>query len=188
MSDRFSFNPEKPLSDSQYESQRDAILERIENTVDLEDSEKIISIEKATNSGNYNEEELFNLYKRFKFSIDQLLTVEDSYKLLPSYQGRALLYQGILITEDAEKKLKLISILKNLFIEDNISDAFRVELSYMLKQIDKREVSSDYSNFYSLYLNLEELDPGKIKFDNTIPWFLSCVSRLLLDHANKTFL
>ncbi len=35
-SDRF--NPEKPLSDSQYESQRDAILERIENTVDLEDA------------------------------------------------------------------------------------------------------------------------------------------------------
>ena len=53
--------------------------------VDLEDSEKIINIEKATHSGNYEEEELFNLYKRFQFSIDQLITVEASYKLLSEY-------------------------------------------------------------------------------------------------------
>ena len=81
------------------------LLEDIQN-IDLENIDKIITIEKATNEGNYSEKELFELYKRFQFNINQLLTVNQSYKLLPSVKSRALLYQGILLTTDVEKKLE----------------------------------------------------------------------------------
>jgi len=59
------------------------LLENISN-IDLEDSEKISLIERATHEKNYEEKELFELYKRFQFSINQLLNVKDSYKLLRS--------------------------------------------------------------------------------------------------------
>ena len=47
------------------------LLEKV-NDIDLENIEKINTIEKATHDGNYSEEELFNLYKRFNFTFDEL--------------------------------------------------------------------------------------------------------------------
>ncbi len=138
------------------------------NTVDLEDSEKIISIEKATNSGNYNEEELFNLYKRFKFSIDQLLTVEDSYKLLPSYQGRALLYQGILINNIVSEKIKLIKTLLDEFKKSEIENAFNQHLINLLKEINQDEIPSNYLTFYQDKLKSINKTKKDIKFNNKI--------------------
>ena len=52
------------------------LLEDI-NLVDLEDLEKLSTIEMATHEKNYKEDELFSLYERFKFNINQLLTVEE---------------------------------------------------------------------------------------------------------------
>ena len=47
------------------------LLEKVEN-IDLEDIEKINLIEKAVHDGNYNEEDLFNLYTRYQFNFNQL--------------------------------------------------------------------------------------------------------------------
>mgnify|MGYP003336094568 CR=1 FL=1 len=41
--------------------------------IDLEEIDKISLIEKATNDKNYSENDLFSLYKRFQFNINQLL-------------------------------------------------------------------------------------------------------------------
>ena len=57
------------------------LLEKV-NDIDLENIEKINTIEKATHDGNYSEEELFNLYKRFNFTFDELLNVNEKYKLM----------------------------------------------------------------------------------------------------------
>ena len=57
------------------------LLEKV-NDIDLENIEKINTIEKATHDGNYSEEELFNLYKRFSFTFDELLNVNEKYKLM----------------------------------------------------------------------------------------------------------
>ena len=59
--------------------------------------EKIKGLEKATHQKNYKEKDLLNLYKRFQFNINQLINAQDSYQLLPSYKGRALLYQKLLL-------------------------------------------------------------------------------------------
>ena len=85
------------------------MLENLDK-IDLEDGEKIISIEKATHEGNYLEKDLLNLYTRYRFNIHQLISVFDSYKMLSGYEGRALLYQGFLISKDTKTKIKLLKI------------------------------------------------------------------------------
>ena len=136
--------------------------------VDLEDSEKIIYIEKATHSQNYEEEELFNLYKRFQFSIDQLITVEASYKLLSEYERRALLYQGILIHNSPEKKIKLIKILFDEFSKSKIENAFNNYLVKILKEINKDEIPSNYISFYEEKIESSIKIEKNIKFNNKI--------------------
>ena len=47
------------------------------NNIDTEDEKQISLLEKATHQGNYEEIDLLNLYKRFQFSVDQLLNIDD---------------------------------------------------------------------------------------------------------------
>jgi len=143
------------------------LLTNIEN-VDLEDIKKISSIEKATHEGNYTEKELFDLYKRFKFNINQLLNVQQSYKLLTGIESRALLYQGILLNTEIDKKLELIKILKDSFIKEEIGNAFNNELVNILEKIEKEDIPSNYSSFYNKYINNENPALKKIKINNKV--------------------
>ena len=142
------------------------LLESID-IIDLEDTDKIFTIEKATHDKNYKESELFALYERFKFNINQLLTVREAYKLLPNSASRALLYQGILLTKEPSEKIQLIKLLKELFVKDNISNAFDVKLVKFLKEIDAAGVPSNYTYFYQFYLKNTN-NNKKIKFNDKI--------------------
>ena len=142
------------------------LLESID-IIDLEDSDKIFTIEKATHDKNYKESELFALYERFRFNINQLLTVIDSYKLLSNSASRALLYQGILLTKEPSEKIQLIKLLKELFEKDSISNAFDVKLVKFLKEVDATEVPSNYTDFYQFYLKNTN-NNKKIKFNDKI--------------------
>lgn len=71
--------------------------------VDIVEEEKISLIEKATHDKNYSEKDLFALYKRFQFNINQLLNASESYKSLSNIEARALIYQRSLIESDTEK-------------------------------------------------------------------------------------
>ena len=86
------------------------------------------SEKKSTVSVDKSEEKLFEFYKRFQFSINQLLNTEELYKSLPSIESRALVYQRLLLTEDPKLKLKLIKTLKGIFEAEDIVDAFDEEL------------------------------------------------------------
>ena len=143
------------------------LLENVEN-VDLDDFNKITTIEKATNEGNYSEKELFNLYKRFQFSINQLLTVKQSHKLLTNVESKALLYQGILITSEVEKKLELVKILKNSFLKEGMENVFNEELINILNDIDKDDVPPNFTAFYNQNLSQLDQERNKIKINNKI--------------------
>jgi len=142
------------------------LLESID-IINLEDTDKIFTIEKATHDKNYKESELFALYERFRFNINQLLTVRETYKLLPNSASRALLYQGILLTKEPSEKIQLIKLLKELFEKDNISNAFDVKLVKFLKEVDATEVPSNYTDFYQFYLKNTN-NNKKIKFNDKI--------------------
>ena len=115
--------------------------------------EKISTIEKATHEQNYTEKELFELYKRFQFNINQLLNIKESSKVISVIEARALIYQGILITTDVEKKLELMSALKNSFINDGIEKAFDKELNLLLKEINPENIPSNYTTFYQRHIS-----------------------------------
>ena len=143
------------------------LLENIE-FVDLEDKEKLSTIEMATHEKNYKEDELFSLYERFLFNINQLLTVEESYKVLQNTESRALLYQGILISQETSNRIKLIKLLKDSFKKDGITNAFDVRLSQFLKEINDEEIPSNYTVFYNEYKKPSTTLNKKIKFNNKI--------------------
>jgi len=138
------------------------------DSVDLEDVEQIKFVEKATSEEIFDEKELLNLYKKFQFDIDQLLSAKETYKILPDYEGRALLYQRLLLAEDVENKLSLSSKLKKSFDDVNLSKAFDEELSYTLKKIDEREVPTNFATFYWENKEIKKLKKSKIKFNNKI--------------------
>ena len=138
------------------------------NDVDLTNFDKISTIEKATHDKNYDEKELFELYKRFQFNINQLLNIKDSTKLLSNIEARALIYQGILITTNTEKKLELMNALKNSFRNEGLKDAFDSELKEFLFTINKEEIPSNFSTFYENNINEDKVDLTKIKINNKI--------------------
>ena len=143
------------------------LLENV-NEIDLENDEKIFLIEKATHEQNYEEKELFELYKRFQFNINQLLNVKDSYKLLKKHEGRALLYQRLILTEDEIQILDLSYKLKESFIKDNIENAFISELRRVLLKVSKEQVPSNFSSFYNDNLTIPALEEKNIKVNNKI--------------------
>jgi len=143
------------------------LLGNIQN-IELTDFDKITTIEKAAHEKNYTEKELYNLYKRFQFNINQLLNIKESSKLLSSIETRALIYQGILITTETKKKLELINALKNSFINENIGNAFDQEMKFFLKEINVDEIPLNYITFYEKYINEEKITLKNIKINNKV--------------------
>ena len=153
------------------------------NDIEINELDKIANIEKATHDGNYSEKELFALYKRFQFTINQLLNIKESTKLLPAIEARALIYQGILITTNIEKKLELMNALKNSFKIDEIKDAFSDELRNLLSDIDEQEVPSNYTTFYQNYIDKKENKLTNIKINNKILHQSKLINHFILENG-----
>ena len=153
------------------------------NDIEINELDKIANIEKATHDSNYSEKELFELYKRFQFTINQLLNIKESTKALPAIEVRALIYQGILITTDIEKKLELMNALKNSFKIDEIEDAFSDELRNLLSDIDEQEVPSNYTTFYQNYIDKKENKLTNIKINNKILHQSKLINHFILENG-----
>ena len=136
--------------------------------IEITDIDKISTIEKATHDKNYSEKELFDFYKKFQFTINQLLNAKQSYKSLASIEGKALIYQRVLLAEEPKLKIELIKILKDIFESEGIGNAFDVELKNFLKQIDIEDVPSNLTTFYNEHKNDKEIIIKKIKYNNKI--------------------
>jgi len=143
------------------------LLYNIES-IELTELDKVAIIEKATHDKNYTEKELYDLYKRFQFNINQLLNIKESSKLLTNIQARALIYQGILITSEVGKKLELINALKNSFKNEEIENAFDQEMRNILKAIKIEDVPSNYKRFYDRYAYERKVVLTNIKINNKI--------------------
>ncbi|MAJ22260.1 MAG: hypothetical protein CBC24_00455, partial [Candidatus Pelagibacter sp. TMED64] len=135
---------------------------------ELKNSELISLYEEAASNNSFEKKEIFNIYKKFLFKIDQFLNAKEAIKTLPNYQARALLYQTILLSEKAETKLELILLLNNLFEKDDIPEVFDEEIIILLKKIDKEEIPSRYTSIVDNYLVKSKQIRKKIKYNNDI--------------------
>ena len=138
------------------------------NEIEITEINKILLIEKATNDKNYPEKDLFEIYKRFKFNINQLLNAEDAYKTLTGVEARALIYQRILLESEISKKIALISILKDLFDNDDLLNIFDKELKQLLENMDPQKIPPNYITFYNNYLKDNEKNEKNIKYNNDV--------------------
>ena len=160
------------------------LLDKIQE-IELTDMNKVRTIEKATHEKNYTERELFELYKRFQFNINQLLNIKESTKVLSTVETRALIYQGILITTEIENKLQLMNALKNSFKNDGIENAFNIELKTFLSNIEEDKVPSNFTTFYQNNLDDEEMEQANIKINNKILHQSKLINYLKLEKSKK---
>ena len=181
----FKFEPKNTTSKQIWKYLSTSNLLDNVSDIELTDMKKIKSIEKATHEGNYTEKELFELYKRFKFSINQLLNIKESTKVLTTVETRALIYQGILITTEIENKLQLINALKNSFKNESIENAFNLELKAFLNNIEENEVPSNFSTFYLNSLDDEETEKVNIKINNKILHQSKLINYLKLEKSKN---
>lgn len=138
------------------------------NQIDSSELDKISIIEKAVHNKNYSEKELFEIYKQFQFNFNQLLNPTNSYKSLSKIEARALIYQKILLESEMIEKLKLLKLLKRLFKNDNIDNAFDTELKRFLENINPLEIPDNLTSFYYTNIVIKENAAEEIKFNKDI--------------------
>ena len=161
--DSFKYVPTKKTSKLFWTYLRSNNLLDSTSDIDTADEEKISLLEKATHERNYNEKDLLNIYKKFQFSVDQLLNIDREKENLSNIKARALMYQGILLNDDPNKVTKLSKDLKSSFTNDGIEDAFKDELRFILERFKESELSSDLTDFYVLNSKVENTNK-KIKY------------------------
>ena len=164
----FKYKPNKNTNKYIWRYLSSANLIATEDIEKLDDLETITLLEKTAAENRFEKKEIFDIYLKFSFNFHQFLNVRESYKILPNYKARALVYQSILLSENTESKLELILLLKNLFENDKIFQVFSEELPYLLNQIDINEVPDDYVSFFEKYSKSPEGDLKSIKFNNKI--------------------
>ena len=164
----FEFQPDEKTSKIIWKYLSSANLLSSLKEFDITEIDKISNIEKAVHNKNYSEKELFKIYMRFQFNINQLLNAKVSYKSLSNIEARALIYQKILLESEMIEKLKLLKILKELFKKDNLDYAFDNELKKFLKEMDPTEVPDNLTSFYYTNIKLDKDSPLEIKYNNDV--------------------
>ena len=155
------------------------------NQIEISELEKISTIEKATHNKNYPEKDLFEIYKRFQFNINELLNAENSYKSLSNIEARALIYQKSLLESEMIEKLKLLKLLKKLFKKDNISDAFDLELKKVLDKINPTDVPDNLTSFYYTNIDIKGEKKNDIKFNKDILHQSKIINYFNGDYSNS---
>ena len=164
----FNFEPNDKTKKIIWKYLSSANLLNFFQEIDISEIEKISTIEKAVHNKNYPEKDLFNLYKRFQFNFNQLLNAKDVYKTLPNIEGRALIYQKILLESEMVEKLKLLKILKTSFENEELDEAFDVELKTFLEKINPTDIPDNLTSFYYTNIKIQKEEEKKIKFNNDI--------------------
>ena len=153
-------------------------------TDNFENEEVILTFEKAAAKNVFSNDEIFKIYLKMNFNFNQLANAEEIYKNLPNYKARALIYQSMLLNDNAEKKINLLFLLKDLFVKDELLDVYTEELANILKSIDPNEIPKDYEE---LVLQNQNIDlTKKIKFDNDILHRSKVIKHFLDDNVKQS--
>jgi len=135
---------------------------------DFQNEETILTYEQAAQENSFKKSEVFKIYLTASFNFNQLKNSTEVYKNLPGYKARALIYQSMLLSENAEKKLYLAFLLKDLFKKDKLLNVYSDELPNILQTINLDEIPERYEELVKESLDKKIATARKIKFDNDI--------------------
>ena len=136
------------------------------SSFDIDNPDELRLLERATHEGVFQESELLDTYKKFQFNLTQLLNAREAYKLLPDYEGRALLYQRLLLSVDIGQRLDMVSEIKKSFQKSKLENAFDNETKIILKNINENDVPANFTTFYENNIENKLTQKRKIKFNN----------------------
>ena len=182
---KFKFEPDEKTSKIIWKYLSSANLLSSFKEIEITELDKISNIEMAVHNKNYSENELFKIYMRFQFSINQLLNAKESHKSLNNIEARALLYQKILLESEMIEKLRLLKILKELFEKDNLNAAFDKELKKFLKKMDPTEIPDNLTSFYYTNIKIDNNSPNEIKYNNEILYQSKLINYFNGDYAKS---
>ena len=182
---KFKFEPDEKTSKIIWKYLSSANLLSSFKEIEITELDKISNIEMAVHNKNYSENELFKIYMRFQFSINQLLNAKESHKSLNNIEARALLYQKILLESEMIEKLRLLKILKELFEKDNLNAAFDKELKKFLKKMDPTEIPDNLTSFYYTNIKIDNNSPNEIKYNNDILYQSKLINYFNGDYAKS---
>ena len=162
-SDNFEYEPNDKTDKYIWKYLSSANLIQVDN---IENENVILTYEQAAAQNSFEKDEIFKIYLKMNFNFQQLVNAQEIYKNLPNYKARALIYQGILLSDNIEKKINLAFLLKDLFKADKIFNVYNEELSNILKSIDREKIPEYYVELIEENLNKNSMT--KIKFDNDV--------------------
>ena len=133
----------------------------------VEDFEKIKELELAANEKRINTKKIFSLYKKIPFELEQLINASQIYDTLDTVEGRAIIYQKILLSDNTESKIKLLFILKDLFDKDKLNNIYPSFLSDSLKNL--KDVPKEYAEVVEKNILIDPSQKKlKIKYNDKI--------------------
>ncbi len=162
----FKYEPNSKTKKSIWEYMNSANLIAID---DINDKEKIKNIETAANKGQIDKNQVFKIYKQIPFDLNTLINAQNVYQSFEKIEGRALIYQKFLLSDNVQNKLDLLFLLKDLFKKDNLANLYSEFLSDRLKEFDDNDIPKEYVNVVERNINTNEtLSDRKIKFDDKV--------------------
>ncbi len=162
----FQYEPDEKTKKSIWKYLNSANLIKVE---DIEDKQKIRSLEEAANNNSLDKRKIFEIYKQIKFDINNLINAEEVYKNFDNIESRALIYQKFLISEKIESKLDLLFLLKDLFKKDKLSNIYTEFLSETLKNFASDEIPKSYKEVVERNIIIKkDTVLGKIKYNDKI--------------------
>ena len=160
----FKYEPNEKTKKSIWEYMNSANLIKID---DINDKEKIKNIEFAANNNQVDKSQVFKIYKQIPFELNTLINAKNVYQSLENIEGRALLYQKFLLSDNTQNKLDLLFLLKDLFKKENLTNIYTEFLSDRLKEIDKKEIPKNYlAAVEKNIVSSQSFNQKKIKFDD----------------------
>ncbi|MAH89965.1 MAG: hypothetical protein CMI78_01800 [Candidatus Pelagibacter sp.] len=160
----FKYEPNDKTNRSIWEYMNSANLITID---DITDKQKIENIEIAANKNQVDKSQIFKIYKKIPFELNSLINAKTVYQSMEKIEGRALIYQKFLLSDNTQNKLDLLFLLKDLFKKDNLSNVYTEFLSDRLEEFDLNEIPENYLNIVERNIvSNKNLNQQKIKFDD----------------------
>ena len=162
----FKYEPTNKTKKSIWEYMNAANLIAVD---DINDKDKIRNLETAAKNNQIDKNQIFKIYKQIPFDLNTLINAQNIYQSLDKLEGRALIYQKYLLSDNNKIKLDLLFLLKDLFKKENLSNVFTEFLSDELKKFGKNDIPKDYVNVLERnIISNKTLKQRKIKFDDKV--------------------
>ena len=162
----FKYEPTNKTNKSIWEYMNAANLIAVD---DINDKDKIKNLETAAKNNQIDKNQIFKIYKQIPFDLNTLINAQNIYQSLDQLEGRALIYQKYLLSDNNKIKLDLLFLLKDLFKKENLSNVFTEFLSDELKKFGKNDIPKDYVNVVERnIISNKTLKQRKIKFDDKV--------------------